>query len=101
MVGGNRAHAFEKGAAILQCLDKGSVVMHRHATQLAQRINIFVPIGCIQIDHAVWAKCRQDFTLPTRSPDRPVLFEWVGGGIGGAEHLYVETLEQAAWAEFG
>src|SRR3712207_4133387 len=30
-----------------------------------------------------------------------MLLEGVGGGVGGAKHLYIEALEQSPWAEFG
>ena len=82
VVGGRGAELLERGAALFQRLDKGSIVDHLDSGRLGQPLDMLAPAWRFQIDHGVGTEGGMDAPTPWlgaqgrmaapagRSPDR-------------------------------
>ena len=101
MVGGRRAHRLEERAPLLERCDVAPIARDLLAGERAEARHFRRPVGMQDVDREVGPERRPHLTLPARRPNRLMMDERVGRGVGGAEHLDVEALEERARSKRG
>lgn len=86
--------------AALQGLQQVVVGADFHTGSCSEALNILdVGLGILDCHGLVGPPGRQDLHSEGLVHDGLVILQGVGGIIGGADHLYIETLHQALSAE--
>jgi hypothetical protein len=99
VVGRRRAPGREEAASLRERVEEGSERGDGRAVHASQAVARVRPLRRRDPEQRVGTEARDDRAIPARVPDRLVLVERVGRGVGRGEHFDVEAIEQGAWEE--